>query len=110
MKVWGLWATLGFAILAFVLGQAMGFAVALSMMKNLAQATAESNGTAIAISALVGYPVEIVTLVLATRDDTVAVRCRRVIGLRKGTVVADHLDDTAPEAVRRWVNRSAPLG
>ena len=50
------------------------------------------------------------TLVLATRDDTVAVRCRRVIGLRKGTVVADHLDDTAPEAVRRWVNRSAPLG
>jgi membrane protease YdiL (CAAX protease family) len=67
MKVWGLWATLGFAILAFVLGQAMGFAVALSMMKNLAQATAESNGTAIAISALVGYPVEIITLVLAAR-------------------------------------------
>ena len=29
MKVWGLWATLTFAILAFVLGQAMGIAVAL---------------------------------------------------------------------------------
>ena len=30
MKVWGLWATLAFAILAFVLGQAMGLVATLA--------------------------------------------------------------------------------
>ena len=34
MKLWGPWATLAFAILAFALGQAMGFAV-LSMVKSI---------------------------------------------------------------------------
>jgi uncharacterized protein len=66
MKVWGLWATLAFAILAFVLGQAMGIA-ALSLLKNLDPARVDSDGTAVAIYTLVGNPVEIVTLVLATR-------------------------------------------
>jgi membrane protease YdiL (CAAX protease family) len=66
MKVWGLWATLGFAILAFVLGQAMGIA-ALSLLKNFDPARVDSDGTAVAIYTLVGNPVEIVTLVLATR-------------------------------------------
>jgi uncharacterized protein len=66
MKVWGLWATLGFAILAFVLGQAMGIA-ALSLLKNFDPARVDSDGTAVAIYTLVGNAVEIVTLVLATR-------------------------------------------
>jgi membrane protease YdiL (CAAX protease family) len=66
MKVWGLWATLAFAILAFVLGQAMGIA-ALSLLKNFDPARVDSDGTAVAIYTLVGNPVEIVTLVLATR-------------------------------------------
>jgi uncharacterized protein len=66
MKVWGLWATLAFAILAFVLGQAMGIAV-LSLLKNFDPARVDSDGTAVAIYTLVGNPVEIITLVLATR-------------------------------------------
>jgi membrane protease YdiL (CAAX protease family) len=66
MKVWGLWATLAFAILAFVLGQAVGIA-ALSLLKNLDLARVDSNGTAVAIYTLAGNSVEIVTLVLATR-------------------------------------------
>ena len=67
MKVWGLWATLAFAILAFLLGQAMGYAATLAMMRNLTPAQFESDGTAVAIYTLVSNPVEIVTLVLATR-------------------------------------------
>jgi uncharacterized protein len=66
MKVWGLWATLGFAILAFVLGQAMGIAV-LTMVKNFDPARVDYDGTAVAVYTLVGNPVEIITLVLATR-------------------------------------------
>jgi membrane protease YdiL (CAAX protease family) len=66
MKVWGLWATLGFAVLAFVLGQAMGIAV-LTMARNFDPARVDSDGTAVAIYTLVGNPVQIVTLVLATR-------------------------------------------
>jgi hypothetical protein len=66
MKVWGLWATLGFAILAFVLGQAMGIA-ALTMVKNFDPTRVDYDGTAVAVYTLVGNPVEIITLVLATR-------------------------------------------
>ncbi len=66
MKVWGLWATLALATLAFVLGQAMGIA-ALSLLKNFDPARVDSDGTAVAIYTLIGNPVEIVTLVLATR-------------------------------------------
>jgi uncharacterized protein len=64
MKVWGIWATLAFAILAFVLGQAMGFAV-LSMVKTLDLGRVDTDGTAVAIYTLISNPVEIVTLVLA---------------------------------------------
>jgi uncharacterized protein len=67
MKVWGLWATLGFAVLAFVLGQAMGIAAALTMVRNFDPARAEYDGTVFAVYTLVGNPVEIITLVLATR-------------------------------------------
>jgi uncharacterized protein len=66
MKVWGLWATAGFAILAFVLGQAMGIA-ALTMVKNFDPTRIDYDGTAVAVYTLVGNPVEIITLVLATR-------------------------------------------
>src|SRR5277367_3334315 len=66
MKVWGLWATLAFAILAFVLGQAMGFAV-LSMVKSIDPGRVVSEGTAVAIYTLISNPVEIITLVLATQ-------------------------------------------
>ena len=66
MKVWGIWATLAFAVLAFVLGQAMGIAV-LTMVKSFDPARVDSDGTAVAIYTLVGNPVQIITLVLATR-------------------------------------------
>jgi uncharacterized protein len=64
MKVWGIWATLAFAILAFVLGQAMGFAV-LSAIKTIDPGRVDTDGTAVAIYTLISNPVEIVTLVLA---------------------------------------------
>jgi membrane protease YdiL (CAAX protease family) len=64
MKVWGIWATLAFAILAFVLGQAMGFAV-LSLVKSIDPGRVDTDGTAVAIYTLVSNPVAIVTLVLA---------------------------------------------
>ena len=67
MKVWGLWATLAFAILAFLLGQAMASVATLALVRSLDPAQLDSNGTAVAIYTLVGNPVEIVTLVLATR-------------------------------------------
>jgi membrane protease YdiL (CAAX protease family) len=67
MKVWGFGATLGFAILAFALGQAVGYAATIVLVKNFAAATADTNGTAIAVSTLVGNPIQIVTLVLAAR-------------------------------------------
>ena len=64
MKVWGIWATLAFAILAFVLGQAMGFAV-LSTLKTIDPGRVDTDGTAVAIYTLISNPIEIVTLVLA---------------------------------------------
>jgi uncharacterized protein len=64
MKVWGIWATLAFAVLAFVLGQAMGYAV-LSLVKTIDPGRVDTDGTAIAIYTLISNPVEIVTLVLA---------------------------------------------
>jgi uncharacterized protein len=64
MKVWGIWATLAFAILAFVLGQAMGFAL-LSLVKSIDPGRVDTDGISVAIYTLVSNPVEIVTLVLA---------------------------------------------
>jgi uncharacterized protein len=64
MKVWGIWATLAFAILAFVLGQALGFAV-LSVVKSIDAGRVDTDGVAVAVYTLISNPVEIVTLVLA---------------------------------------------
>lgn len=66
MKPWGIAATLGFAVLAFVLGQASGgvVVVALGNVKFLHIA---EDGTALAIIVLVGNPVQVVTLALAAR-------------------------------------------
>jgi membrane protease YdiL (CAAX protease family) len=66
MKPWGLWATLGFAVLAFGLGQALGVA-ALAAVKTFDPQHVDFDGTAIAIVTLVANPVQIVTLVLAAR-------------------------------------------
>jgi membrane protease YdiL (CAAX protease family) len=67
MKVWGLWATLAFAVLAFLLGQAMGYVAMVALVKNLDPAQFDSDGTAVAVYTLVANPVQIVTLVLAIR-------------------------------------------
>jgi membrane protease YdiL (CAAX protease family) len=67
MKVWGPLASFAFAFLAFVLGQAVGFAATLALVQDFTRATAESNGTAIAVSTLISNPVQIVTLVLAAQ-------------------------------------------
>ncbi len=66
MKVWGLWATLAFAILAFVLGSGMGCR-GCHDARSFDPARVDSDGTAVAIYLLVSNPVEIVTLVLAIR-------------------------------------------
>jgi uncharacterized protein len=64
MKVWSIWATLAFAILAFVLGQAMGYAV-VTTLKTIDLGRVDTDGTAVAIYTLISNSVEIVTLVLA---------------------------------------------
>lgn|SRR6266853_2103244 len=66
MKIWGLAATLGFAILAFGLGQAVGVG-ALTALKTFDPLRVDYDGTAIAIVTLVGNPVHVITLVLAVR-------------------------------------------
>ncbi len=66
MKIWGLWATLGFAILAFVLGQAVGLA-ALAAIKTFDPLRADYDGTSIAVVTLIANPVQTVTLWLAAR-------------------------------------------
>jgi membrane protease YdiL (CAAX protease family) len=66
MMVWGLVATLGFAILAFGLGQAVGIG-ALLALKSIDPQRVDYDGTAIAIVTLIANPVPIVTLVLAVR-------------------------------------------
>jgi hypothetical protein len=74
MKVWGFPATLGFAVVAFVLGQAVGIG-ALTALKTFDAARVDFDGTAIAIVTLVGNPVQVITLVLAARltgEDTLS--------------------------------------
>jgi CAAX protease family protein len=66
MKVWGLAATLGFSILAFGLGQLLGFE-ALEAVKPIDPLHVDTDGTAVAIVTLIGDPVQVVTLVLAAR-------------------------------------------
>jgi hypothetical protein len=64
MKAWGIVATLGFAVLAFGFGQAVGIAAA-AIGADLSHAG--DDGAAVAVSVLVGAPVQIVTLALAAR-------------------------------------------
>jgi membrane protease YdiL (CAAX protease family) len=66
MRVWGLAATLGFAILAFGLGQAVGVAV-LTALETIDPHRVNDDGTAVALVTLVAIPVQVVTLVLAVR-------------------------------------------
>jgi uncharacterized protein len=66
MKVWGLPATIAFAVLAFVLGQALGIA-ALTAIKPFDPSHVDSDGTALAIVVLIANPVQTVTLILAAR-------------------------------------------
>ena len=64
MKIWGIAATLGFAVLAFGFGQAVGIG-ALAAVKGADPLLAGYDGSAVAISLLVGNPVQVVTLALA---------------------------------------------
>jgi len=66
MKTWGIAATLGFAVVAFVFGQAVGFgAMSVAMGADLSRSAFD--GAAVAVSLLIGTPVQIVTLALAAR-------------------------------------------
>jgi uncharacterized protein len=66
MKAWGIVATLCFAVLAFVFGQAIGAgAVTAAMGADLTRVAGD--GAAVAVSLLVGDPVQVVTLALAAR-------------------------------------------
>jgi len=66
MKSWGIAATLGFAFIAFVFGQAIGIgAVTAAMGADLSRAGFD--GAAVAVSVLAGTPVQVVTLALAAR-------------------------------------------
>jgi membrane protease YdiL (CAAX protease family) len=66
MKSWDIGATLGLAFIAFVFGQAVGIgAVTAAMGADLLRAGYD--GAAVAVSVLVGTPVQVVTLALAAR-------------------------------------------
>ena len=64
MKIWGIASTLAFAVLAFVFGLAVGND---AMTAALGADPSRSAGAAVAVSLLVGNPVQIVTLALAAR-------------------------------------------
>ena len=66
MRTWGILATLAFAALAFLLGQAVGVGAMTAAMGADLSRTAY-DGAAVAVSLLVGNPVQIVTLALAAR-------------------------------------------
>jgi uncharacterized protein len=66
MKSLGILATLGFAILAFVLGQAAGVA-SLFTIRPVDMAHLADDGTALAIVTLAAIPVQVITLALAAR-------------------------------------------
>ena len=65
MKVWGLAATLGFAVLAIVLGDALGVTTLMALKTVVPQRV--NNGTALAVETFIAYPVQVITLVLAAR-------------------------------------------
>ena len=66
MKIWGIAATLGFAVLAFVFGLAVGND-AMTAALGADPSRSAYDGAAVAVSLLVGNPVQIVTLGLAAR-------------------------------------------
>ena len=66
MKIWGLVATLGLAVLAFGFGQAVGVG-ALAVVNGSDPLLTGYDGSAVAVFLLVGNPVQSVTLVLAAR-------------------------------------------
>jgi len=66
MKIWGIAATLGFAVLAFGFGQAVGFG-AMSAAMGADPSRTAFDGAAVAVSLLVANPIQIVTLALAAR-------------------------------------------
>jgi membrane protease YdiL (CAAX protease family) len=66
MRSWGIAATLGFAVIAFLFGQLVGVgAVTAAMSADLVRAGYD--GAAVAVSVLVGNPIQVVTLALAAR-------------------------------------------
>jgi uncharacterized protein len=68
MKAWGIVATLGFAVVAFGFGQAVGLgAVAVTAAMGADLLRGANDGAAVAVYLLVGNPAQIVTLALAAR-------------------------------------------
>lgn len=66
MKTFGIAATLGFAFIALVFGETIGLeAVRAAVGGDIARASRD--GAAVAVSLLVGNPIQVVTLALATR-------------------------------------------
>jgi membrane protease YdiL (CAAX protease family) len=65
MRTFGIAATLGFAFIALMFGEALGDGAMSMAVGPLASSV--NNGAAVAVSLLVGTPVQVVTLVLAAR-------------------------------------------
>jgi len=66
MKIWGIAATLAFAVLAFGFGQAVGLG-AMAVAMGADPSRTAYDGAAVAVSLLVANPIQIVTLALAAR-------------------------------------------
>jgi uncharacterized protein len=66
MKSWGIAATLGFAFIAFVFGQAIGIGV-VTVAMGADFSRAGLDGVAVAVSVLAGTPVQVITVALAAR-------------------------------------------
>jgi len=68
VKPWGFWATLGFAVLAFGLGQAVATAGLAAWVGDEAFGSSlRYDGTSVAIGTLLANAVQVITLVLAAR-------------------------------------------
>src|SRR5713101_5184532 len=67
MKVLGRWATIGLAVLAFVLGTVIGAVAVLIVVPASQNFDRSSEGSSYAVAWLVSNPVYVVTLMLASR-------------------------------------------
>lgn len=67
MRAWGFWGTLGFAVLAFGLGQGVALASLAAWLGPNAIGAVEHDGSAIALVTFISNTVAAVTLVLAIR-------------------------------------------